>query len=93
MWIKIRAKEGPNLSIPVPLFMASFPFVWKLIAKAKSTSDDTEGEERLTNEWSGNMEKLGPQAVSELRSFVRRNGHFTMVDIESADGDIVKITV
>ena len=80
MWIKIRTTDGPNFSIPVPLFIAGMPFVWRMIAK--NSNDAQPG-----------FEKLGPDMVRELRRYVRKCGHFTLVEVNSSDGDIVKITV
>ena len=92
MWIKINANGGPKISIPVPLFLAGMPFVWRMIAKSNAQGDGEVDETSLT-EWSGAMQRLGPKAIRDLRQFIHRNGHFTMVDIETADGDTVKITV
>ena len=36
---------------------------------------------------------IGPEMVRELRRYVCRNGHFVLVDIESHDGEIIKISV
>ena len=84
MWIKININGGPKFSIPVPLFVLGMPFVWNMIAKQNAGGGGIVPQ---------GMEKIGSEAISELRNFIRRNGHFTMVDIESSDGTIVKITV
>ena len=80
MRIRIRSGEGQHMTIPVPLFLAGSPFVLKLAARYG-------GEE---------VAKYIPVArdlVRELRRFVRRNGHFTLVDVAGQDETYVKITV
>lgn len=79
MWIRIRT-EGRKISIPVPLVLAGTPLVLRLAAKYG-------GEEAA---------KYAPYAgeiIKELRNYVARNGHFTLVDVETSDGTWVKITV
>ena len=81
MWIKIKSKDGPNLSIPVPLFLGSSRLVWSLVNRFDK---------------SGSALQYGPatrKMAGELRSYVRKHGHFCLVDVESADDDIIKITV
>ena len=80
MWIKIRSHDGPNISLPVPLTLAGSRFLWKMIANSDNPGADAAAV-------------FGPEMIKELRSFVRRNGHFVLVDVESSDGEIVKIKV
>ena len=46
---------------------------------------------------SGHTAPIPPQTVyaaqKALRQYLRRYGHFTLVDVESADGDRVKIVL
>ena len=80
MWIRIKTEEGPNFSIPVPLFLIGSPMVLNLAAKYG-------GQEAA---------KYAPMAgdiARELRRYVSENGHFTLVDVESSDGTYVRITV
>ena len=80
MWIRVNTHDGPRFSIPVPLSLAGSRFVWRMVAKYNG----------------GQTTDLAPYAADiarELRSYVRRNGHFTLVDVQSSEGDTVKITV
>ena len=80
MWIRIRPKDGPNISIPVPLSLAGSRFLWNMVRKS-----DGPGAEAAA--------VFDPEMTRELRKYIRKHGHFVLVDIESADGDIVKITI
>ncbi|MBR5739712.1 MAG: hypothetical protein IKX81_00275 [Firmicutes bacterium] len=80
MWIRIDAVDGPHFTIPVPLFMAGSPLVLKLVSRYGGSE----------------LEQYVPVAkamVGELRKYIRRNGHFTLVRVEDSDGDLVEITV
>ena len=37
--------------------------------------------------------EMARQAIIELSAFIRRHGHFTLVEVQSADGDHITITV
>ncbi|MBR5730783.1 MAG: hypothetical protein IKX89_02400 [Firmicutes bacterium] len=80
MWIKVNAHDGPHFTLPVPLSLAGSRFVWSLVAKYGS-------------EEAAAIAPFAAGMVHELRRYVRENGHFTMVDVQSSDGDIIKITV
>ena len=80
MWITIRNPEGPNFSLPAPLFLMKSRLM--LLMAQKSGSDE--------------FAKVYPylkDIYAAIRDYVRKNGHFTLVDIESADGSKVRITV
>ncbi|MBQ2160829.1 MAG: hypothetical protein II444_03250 [Firmicutes bacterium] len=36
---------------------------------------------------------MAGEIVSELRRYVRKHGHFTLVEVISSEGDHIKITV
>ena len=80
MWIKIKTQDGPNLSFPVPLSLAGSKLLLSLAAK----NGDPQAAEYAP---------YAADIVRELREYVRRNGHFMLVDVESQNGDIVKIKV
>ena len=80
MWIKINALDGPRFTLPVPLSLAGSRLVWSLVAK-------------YGNEEAAAIAPFAADMIQELRQYVRENGHFTLVDIQSHDGGIVKITV
>ena len=37
--------------------------------------------------------EMARQAIIELSAFIRRHGHFTLVEVQSADGNHITITV
>ena len=80
MWVKIKTQDGPNLSIPVPLSLAGSKLLLSLAAK----NGDQQAAEYAP---------FAADMVRELREYVRRNGHFMLVDVECQNGDIVKIKV
>ena len=80
MWVRIRSTDGPNFSIPVPLFLAGSRICLKIMAKCGGAE----------------AAKYAPAAhemIRELKRYVRENGHFTLVEVECIDGTSVKITV
>ena len=80
MWIRIKTEEGPNLSIPLPLFLLRSPMVLNLAA-------------RYGGKEAAKYAPMAGEIARELRRYVGENGHFTLVDVESSDGTYVKITV
>ena len=80
MWIKIKTQDGPNLSLPVPLSLVGSKLLLGLAAK----NGDPQTAEYAP---------YAADIVRELREYVRRNGHFMLVDVERQNGDIVKIKV
>ena len=80
MWVKIKTQDGPNLSFPVPLSLAGSKLLLSLAAK--------NGEPQAAE-----YAPYAADIVRELREYVRRNGHFMLVDVERQNGDIVKIKV
>ena len=80
MWIKIKTQDGPNLSFPVPLSLAGSKLLLSLAAKNG-------------NPQAAEYAPYAADIVRELRDYVRRNGHFMLVDVEYLNGDFVKIKV
>jgi hypothetical protein len=80
MWIRIRQQDGPNISLPLPLSVAGARLLMKIAVK----HGGPEAEQYAP---------LAADMVRELKRFVRRNGHFTMVDVTDHGGTMVKITV
>ena len=60
--------------------MLKSPLLWSIVAKHG-------GEE------AAQYAPIARAMMRELSAYVRTHGHFTLVDVESADGEIVKITV
>ena len=80
MWIRIKQTDGPSFSLPVPLVMLRSRLLWSIVEKHG-------GEE------AAQYAPMAREMIRELAAYVRANGHFTLVDVESADGETVKITV
>ena len=81
MRIQVKSKDA-NLDIPLPTSMLVSPMVSRIVLKAVRK----EGRDLswLTLELVEGLQKT-------LKSWIRRNGHFMLVEVESADGEIVKI--
>lgn len=80
MKIKVKS-DGRKFVILIPNFLLSPSLVWKII---KNKID--EGSRAY-------IRQMLPKACKELRRLKRRDKHFVLVDVASADGDIVKITL
>ena len=79
MWIKIRSTERTGFTLPVPMALLRSRLLWSIVEKH-----------------GGDAAQYAPMAreiVRELSAYVRTHGHFVLVDVESADGEKVKITV
>ncbi|MBQ4467425.1 MAG: hypothetical protein II918_04320 [Firmicutes bacterium] len=80
MWIKVNTQDGPHFSIPIPLFLAGTRPVINMLTKINGPE----------NCWYAPM---AGEIVRELRRYVRKHGHFTLVEVISSEGDHIKITV
>ena len=80
MWIKINTKDGPNFSIPVPLFLAGTKPVMNMLT-------------RINGPAVANYAPMAGDIVRELRRYVSKHGHFTMVEVISSEGDHIEIKV
>lgn len=81
MRIQVKS-EDVRLDIPLPTSMLLSPWVSRLVLRAVHKED--RDLSWLTPELIAGLQK-------SLKSWIRRNGHFTLVEVESADGEIVKI--
>jgi hypothetical protein len=80
MWIKVKTQDGPNFTIPVPLFLAGTRPVIKMLTRIN-------GSEAILHA------PMAGDIVRELRHYVSKHGHFTLVEVISSEGDHIKITV
>ena len=80
MWIKIWTQEGNHFNLPVPLFLLGSPAVLRLAA-------------RFGGEEVARFAPIAGDIARELRRYIRNNGHFTLVEVESSEGDSIEITV
>ena len=69
-----------SLRQTLPLFLAGSPVALKMMS-------------RYVGQDAAKYAPAAGKIVRELRRYVRRNGHFTLVDIESSDGTCLRITV
>ena len=80
MWIKVKTQDGPNINLPVPLSVTGARLLMKIAVK----HGGPEAEQYAP---------LAADMVRELRRYVRKNGHFVMVDVTDREGTMVKIRV
>lgn len=79
MYIKIRA-EGKRFTLPLPNFLFDLG-AWGMGIALKKNSEIPLTKEQVK------------QLVRALKEAKRTYGHLTLVDIETAQGDIVKIVL
>lgn len=85
MKIKVISKDGFRLRLPAPLSV----FKWKIIYRAGAKSKDASAREM----WEA-LEKISGELYGVLKEWKKKNGgEFVLVDVQSADGDIVKISL
>ncbi len=104
MWIRIRTADGPSITLPVPLSMLRSRWLWQIIARHTGRREE-QGQKLPAAADSGQIitaagareESFDPEtarlAIVELTRYIRRHGHFTLVEVQSADGDHITITV
>ena len=80
MWIKVKSQDGLNINLPVPLSVIGTRLLVKIAAK----HGGPEAEQYAP---------LAADMVRELRRYVRKNGHFVLVDVKDHEGTMVKISV
>ena len=76
-------KDGVRIHFHVPLvFMKTRLFL-------KTISSDEEKDEKYNKERKAELKK----AYKGVKKYIKENGHFNLVEVKSADGDIVLIRV
>ena len=80
MWLRIKAEGGPNLSLPLPLCLLKSRLLWSII-------------EKHADEQIAQYQPIAREVLGELSSYVRTYGHFVLLDVESANGEKVRITI
>ncbi len=99
--MRIRVKgEGHNINIPIPTgLIFSKPSVWLYINLARKLSSRasryvSENVEVSVDEI---LEKLPDEAIyaicGEIMRIKRKHGHWNLVEVKSADGEEVTITL
>ncbi len=85
MKINIKVNEEDSrfkLNLWVPTSLIKSRFIWKQAGKAKG----------MTPELAQKIQKAVSRAYSEIKEYIRANGHFTLVEADS-DGTHVKIMI
>lgn len=87
MRIKVKSpelKHGIHLIIPNSLLGAKW--VWRLVLRQAGGGEGGEAPPGLSPESIGDIKRA-------LRKYVRQNGHFNLVEVDSAEGEEVRIRV
>lgn len=82
MTIKVLPKGGPNIRLWLPLGALKWRIVYRALEQGNQSAFDFK-----------TLRDNAPAIVRALRAYVRRSGHFDLVNIHSHDGTIVKIRV
>ena len=79
MKIKVKQADGFRISLWMPIFFLKYKWVWRLMTK---------DNENLVENY-----PLILDAYKAVKSYKKDVGHFDLVDVETHDGDIVKIVI
>lgn len=82
MTIKVLPMDGPKIRLWLPLGAIKWRIIYRALDKGNKSGYDF-----------GNLRLIAPKLVHALRAYVRKNGHFDLVNIRASDGTIVKIRV
>jgi len=85
MKIRVKSKDGVNLWIPAPLSVIKWKIIYSAAAKGK------EPDAASSIKAIGNAAGIIYECLKEWKK--QNNGEFVLVDVVSAGGDIVKITL
>jgi hypothetical protein len=80
MTIKVLPKDGPKIRLWLPMGVLKWRVIYRALNKHSESSFDFRA-----------LSQLMPKAVKELRGFIRRHGHFNLVEVRSSDGTYVLI--
>lgn len=76
------ADSGFHISIPLPLFVLRSRHIWRL-----GIFDGLDDKAKAA------AADFARTAAKALRRYVQKNGHFKLVEVHSAGGDTVEISV
>lgn len=84
MKIKVKSKaDNFHLKIWIPTSCIRWKWIWKMAEKHdKSSGVDYEA-----------FKEISPELYKAIQNYIQENGHFTLVDVVSSDGDIIKIII
>lgn len=71
-----------HIIIAVPTSAIGWKWVWRMVNKNAKTDDAP-----------AISEETAQKLAKAIKKYVRQNGHFDLVNIESADGDRVRVRI
>ena len=80
MRIYVNAVGGPKINLPLPLVMIKSRLIWR-IAAGHSDEDIAQ------------FYPIAREIYDALTEYVRRHGHFVLVDVQQTDGTHVKVII
>lgn len=79
MKIYIKNNEGFKLKLWLPSSFLKRKFILKMISN--------------NDEYNEKLKAILPKLYGSLKQFIKKNGHFTLVEINSADGEKIIIKI
>lgn len=80
MRIKVKPAEGRGINLWLPTSLLKSKFIVSIIKK------------NIDNKTKIYLDMI-PQIYKSLKKYIKQNGHFILVDVDSSDGDKVLIKV
>lgn len=88
MRIQIRSEEAKKINIRVPNSLLTSKLWLRLASKQTGWGSDPEDQKTRTM-----LMELMPVLKQSIRNTKKKYGKFTLVEVESKDGEYVKITL
>lgn len=88
MRIQIRSEEAKKINIRLPNSLLTSKFLVRVVSNHTSRSGDPVDKETRTM-----LMELMPVLKQSIRKMKKKYGEFTLVEVESEDGEHVKITL
>ena len=93
MTITVRSEDF-RLSLPIPLSVTVAKIVMKIVRRGRNKRIENNELARITESGNFDLDSLDiAPLIKELRACRARFGRFCIVDVESSDGETVRITV
>ncbi|NLV99325.1 MAG: hypothetical protein GX034_05970 [Clostridiaceae bacterium] len=88
MHIQIRSEEDKKINLRLPNSLLTSKLLLRLASGRISRSEDPETQKTRTM-----MMEIMPDLKQSIRKTKKKYGKFTLVEVESQDGEHVKITL
>ncbi|MDD2426504.1 MAG: hypothetical protein PHR78_02190 [Eubacteriales bacterium] len=88
MRIQVISEDEKKINIRLPNSILTSRIAWRFISGKIDKNGDTDD-----CELSAMLRKLRPELKRNLKRVKKKNSKFTLVEVESEDGDYVKITL